>query len=146
MKISTRVRYGARLMVELGLHYGQGPFYLKQIAKLEDISEKYLSQIIIPLKNSGLVKSFRGAKGGYALSRPPDEISMRQIVSVLDGDLDMVKCIKDASICTRVSACVTRGLWDDMGNAVRNVLDAVTLQSLVEQCKDINKTAVSYCI
>ncbi|MBU1043950.1 MAG: Rrf2 family transcriptional regulator [Candidatus Omnitrophica bacterium] len=146
MKISTRVRYGARLMVELGLHYGQGPFYLKQIAKIEDISEKYLSQIIIPLKKAGLVNSFRGAKGGYVLSRPPAKITMRQIVSVLDGDLNLVKCIKNSSSCSRVSACVTRGLWDNMGNTIRNMLDSVTLKNLVEQCKDVNKTAVSYCI
>lgn len=146
MKISTRVRYGARLMVELGLHYGQGPFYLKQIAKLEDISEKYLSQIIIPLKSAGLVNSFRGARGGYVLSRSPAKITMRQIVSVLEGDLNLVKCIKNSSACSRVSGCVTRGLWNNMGNMISDMLDSVTLKSLVDQCKDANKTAVSYCI
>ena len=71
---------------------------------------------------------------------------MRQIVSVLDGDLNIVKCIKNCSACSRVSVCVTRGLWANMGNTIKNMLDSVTLKNLVEQCKDTNKIAVSYCI
>ena len=146
MKISTRVRYGVRLMVELGLHYDQGPFYLKQIAKLEDISEKYLSQIIIPLKRAGLIRSFRGAKGGYILSRSPDKISMKQIVAVLNGGLNMVKCVKSPNSCSRVSSCVTRELWNDLGNVISNMLGSVSLQDLVEKCRNKKNHELSYCI
>ncbi len=71
---------------------------------------------------------------------------MKQIVSAVDGDLDLVKCIKNSSSCSRISMCVTRGLWDDMGNTIKSMLDSVSLKNLVEQCKDVNKTADSYCI
>jgi Rrf2 family protein len=93
MKISTRARYGTRLMVALGAHYGQRPVFLKEIAKAEEISEKYLSQIIMPLKAAGLVNSFRGAHGGYVLSRTPAQISLKDIVGALEGDFNLVGCL-----------------------------------------------------
>ncbi len=86
MKISTRVRYGMRLMLELALHDNQGPIFLKDIARKQDISEKYLSQIIIPLRTAGLVKSFRGAHGGYELQREPEAITLRQVMEALEGE------------------------------------------------------------
>ncbi len=81
MKLSTRARYGTRLMLKLALRYGKGPVFLKDIARAEEISEKYLSQIIIPLKGAGLVRAFRGAHGGYTLARAPDRIKLKDIVS-----------------------------------------------------------------
>ena len=136
MKISTRSRYGARLMVELGLHYDEGPFFLKDIAKLEEISEKYLSQIIIPLKNAGLVNSFRGAHGGYVLARHPSKITMKDIVEILEGDFNLVECVKNPANCSRVSVCVTRSLWNKIGNKISQELNAVTLEDLVKRCKN----------
>ena len=146
MKISTRARYGARLMIELGRHYGQGPLYLKDIAKSEDISEKYLSQIIIPLKNAGLVDSFRGAKGGYVLGRAPGKITMKDIVSVLEGDFNLVKCVQTPQSCSRVSICVTRELWGKMGETIEKMLDSVSLEKLVKKCDDKKLTTQMYNI
>ena len=80
MNISTRTRYGTRLMLELGLNYGKEPLLLREIAASQEISEKYLSQIIIPLKAAGLVNSFRGARGGYILAKPPKQITLNDIV------------------------------------------------------------------
>jgi Rrf2 family protein len=133
-------------MVELGLNYGQGPLLLKKIAKREEISEKYLSQIIIPLRASGLVNSFRGAHGGYVLARPPEEITLKDIVGVLEGNFNLVGCIKNPSECSRVSVCVTRGLWDSLGKKIAQILEAVTLADLVKQCKEKRQDTFMYNI
>jgi Rrf2 family protein len=133
-------------MVKLGMHYGQGPFYLKDIAKSEDISEKYLSQIIIPLKNAGLVDSFRGARGGYFLARSPESITLGEIIAVLEGDFNLVKCVSNSLSCSRVSVCVTRELWSRLGNVMGKMLDALTLAELVSRCKDKKQKALMYSI
>jgi len=146
MKISTRARYGTRLMLELALHYKKGPVFLKEIAKAEEISEKYLSQIIIPLRSAGLVNSFRGARGGYVLARPAAKITLKDIVEVLEGGFDLVGCAGDASVCSRVSLCVTRGVWSDLGEKIAQTLESITLEELVKQCKAKKKTALMYNI
>ncbi len=146
MKISTRVRYGTRMMLELGIRYGEGPVFLKEIAKTEDISEKYLSQIIIPLKAVGLVHSFRGARGGYVLARPPKEITLEDIVGVLEGSFDLVGCTKNPSTCSRATLCATRELWAELGKAISEKLSAVTLEDLVKKCKEKGKEVLMYNI
>ncbi len=146
MKMSTKTRYGTRLMLELGLYYEQGPLLLKDIARLEDISEKYLSQIVIPLKNAGLVNSFRGARGGYVLARQPAQINMREIVEVLEGGITLVDCANRPTSCVRISQCVTRTLWDEMGQRMIQVLEEFTLADLVEQCKTKNSKNIVYSI
>ena len=146
MKISTRARYGTRLMLGLGLHYGQGAVFLKDIAKAEEISEKYLSQIIIPLKSAGLVNSFRGAHGGYVLARPPDKISLKEIVGALEGDLNLVGCVGNTSECPRTSICVTRDLWNDLGATIAQRLDAMTLHDLVRQYRKKKESVATYSI
>src|SRR4030042_540461 len=95
MKLSTRTRYGVRLMVALALNYGKDPVFLKDIAKGENISEKYLSLIIIPLRGVNLVNSVRGAHGGYNLSKEPSQITLKEIVDVLEGECSLVDCVKN---------------------------------------------------
>ena len=146
MKISTRVRYGTRLMVKLGFYYGKGSVFLKDIAKEEEISEKYLSQIIIPLKAAGLVNSFRGAHGGYVLTRPPAKITLKDIVGVLDDNFELVSCVSNPAECSRVAVCVTRDLWSKLGKKIAQTLDSVTLEDLVKQCRQKRKNAVMYNI
>jgi Rrf2 family protein len=146
MKISTRARYGTRLMVALGAHYGQRPVFLKEIAKAEEISEKYLSQIIMPLKAAGLVNSFRGAHGGYVLSRAPAQISLKDIVGVLEGDFNLVGCVGNPSECSRVSICVTRDLWSKLGRQISEMLKTVTLEDLVKRFKEKRQTSLMYAI
>ncbi len=135
MKLSTRSRYGVRLMLELALNYGKGPIYLKDIARSEEISEKYLGQIIIPLKSSGLVNSTRGAHGGYLLSRPPSSITIRDIVDVLEGGLSLVECVQNPSQCTRINICVSRNVWAALENKINETLQSVTLEDLITQCQ-----------
>ena len=146
MKISTRARYGSRLMLELGVYYGKGPIFLRDIAKREDISEKYLSQIIIPLKSAGLVDSVRGAHGGYMLARPPKKITMREIVEVLEGSLNLVECVRAPSKCARVSQCITRDLWSKLSENIAKTLDKITLDGLVKDYREKKGQMVDYHI
>ncbi len=129
MKISARARYGVRLMMVLARNYGRGPIYLKDIAKEEEISEKYLGQIIIPLRGAGLVLSSRGSRGGYMLAKEPSEINLRQIVDILEGDC-LVRCIKDPSTCSRVSTCASRDIWMLLGGKISETLGSVSLAEL----------------
>jgi Rrf2 family protein len=131
MKLSTRTRYGVRLMLDLARQYGQGSVYLREIAAREDISEKYLSQIIILLRGGGLVRSIRGAHGGYTLAKPPAEITLREIVEPLEGDNCLVDCVKHPSTCHRVPTCAARDIWAMLGKKISETLDSVTLEQLV---------------
>ena len=132
MRLSTRSRYGTRLMFELASHQKNEPMFLKDIASRQDISEKYLSQIILLLKNGGLVTTYRGSHGGYVLSRPATEITLLEIVELLEGDLSLVDCVISPSVCNRVAICTTRDIWAEMSNLLKNYLKGVTLADLVK--------------
>src|SRR4030043_812257 len=133
MRISTKIRYGARAMLDLAFRYGEGPIDLKEIAKKEDISLKYLEQVIIPLRTAGLVKSVRGSKGGYSLAKSPSEISLKDLIEVLEGPLRLVDCLGDPKICRKIQSCVTREIWNEATNAINRVLGSVTLEEMVNR-------------
>ena len=122
MKISTRGRYGIRLMLALALNYNNGTIPLKTIAKDQGISEKYLEQIINPLTKSGLVKSFRGAQGGYMLTNPPEATTVGEILRVLEGSLSPVDCV-DHPNCANSDHCVSLSIWKKMKVALDEVVD-----------------------
>ena len=135
MRLSTRTRYGTRLLFELAYNYGKGPVLLKDIAKRQDISGKYLSKIIILLRSAGIVTSFRGAKGGYILARAPSEIKMREVLESLEGDISFVDCVRDPKACGRMEKCPTREFWCNMENVMNNYLESETLDTIVENYK-----------
>ncbi|HOC60439.1 MAG TPA: Rrf2 family transcriptional regulator [Smithellaceae bacterium] len=132
MKLSTRTRYGVRLMMALAIQYGQGPVFLKDIARGENISEKYLSLIIIPLRSVGLVNSIRGAHGGYHLSKEPSQITLKEIVDVLEGDCSLVDCVKNPSSCSRAPICASHDIWAIVGNKISETLNSITLDTLIK--------------
>ena len=138
MRLSTRARYGTRLMLELALNFKKGTIFLKDIARKEEISEKYLSHLVIPLKASGLVSSSRGAHGGYMLAKSPSQITLREIVQTLEGSISFVECVKNPSICSRVSKCATRSIWEKLDEKISDELSSVTLEDLVNSQKEIN--------
>ena len=146
MKISTRASYGARLMLDLALQHDKGFVFLKDIAKREALSEKYLSQIVIPLRAKGLIVSSRGAHGGYMLARPPQETTMRDVVETLEGTVCMVECMRDTKSCKRYSGCVTRSVWRTLGDTIRATLASITLQDLVDLHNKKKASAISYDI
>lgn len=139
MRLSTRSRYGVRLMLSLAMNNRKSPIFLKDIAHSEEISEKYLSQIIIPLKAKGLVTTFRGAHGGYLLSRPASEITLRDIIEPLEGDITLVDCVSNPSICDRAKACATREVWNEMSSLLLDFMDTLTLEDLINKTKKIRK-------
>lgn len=143
MRLSTRSRYGVRLMLALASNKQKKPVFLKDIAHSEEISEKYLSQIIIPLKGKGLVTTFRGAHGGYLLSRPASEITLRDIVEPLEGDLSLVDCVTNPGICDRANECATREVWDELSSLLLNFLETVTLEDLIQKSGKISKSNMS---
>jgi Rrf2 family protein len=139
MKLSTRGRYGVRLMLELALHYGEGPILLKDIAERQGISEKYLWQLINPLKTTGLVNSLRGAHGGYILGKAPDAISLKEILQVLEGPLCLVDCVDNPSLCERADSCISRDIWGEASKNMQQTLEDTTLAAMVERQKEKEK-------
>ncbi len=131
MKISTRNRYSTRLMFELALNYNKGPVFLKDISKSQEISYKYLSQLVMPLKIAGLIKSTRGAHGGYFLARSPEDIKLSEIILAVEGTINPVECIDNPDICTRADKCVTRDIWAEIGDRYHELLDSYNLQIMV---------------
>jgi Rrf2 family protein len=119
-------------MVALALNYGKDPVFLKDIAKGENISEKYLSLIIIPLRGVGLVNSIRGAHGGYNLAKEPSLITLKEIVDVLEGDCSLVDCVKNPSSCSRVPICASHDVWTIIGDKISEALSSITLEKLVK--------------
>jgi Rrf2 family protein len=136
MRISTKIRYGTRAMLQLAFHYGEGPIDLKEIAKKEDISLKYLEQVIIPLRTAGLIKSTRGSKGGYSLAKPPSKICLSDLIEVLDGPIDLVECLKDPKGCSKSPSCVTRDIWKEASDAIHKVFSAITIAEMVNREKE----------
>ena len=139
MKLSTRSRYSTRLMLELALSYGKGPVLLKDISKSQEISLKYLGQLIIPLKIAGLIKSSRGAHGGYFLSRSPKDIKLSEIIAAVEGSLSLVECVDNPGICNRSSSCITKDIWTEVNNKFLKTLDSYTLEQIMERLKGEQK-------
>jgi Rrf2 family protein len=134
IRVSTKGRYGTRLMVNLARHYNSGhkAVILKSVAAEEDISIRYLEQIIIPLKIYRLVKSIRGAGGGYTLSRKPSEITICQILEALEGSCDLVECVDDEDFCYRASTCASYEIWREASRILKDYFQSMTLQSVLE--------------
>jgi Rrf2 family cysteine metabolism transcriptional repressor len=123
-------------MLELASHYGEGPIELKEIAKKENISLKYLEQVINPLRTGGLVKAIRGSKGGYSLTRPPSQICLHDVVETLEGPLILVECLHDSKACPKVPSCVTRDIWEEVSDAISKIFYSVTLEDMVNRKRD----------
>jgi Rrf2 family transcriptional regulator, cysteine metabolism repressor len=138
MKLSTKGRYGVKAMFELALNYGNEPLSIKAIAEKQSISEYYLEQLFGNLRKAGLIKSSRGAMGGYTLSRPPAEISAADILNVLEGPIEISECITDEEMnCSNADYCATRLLWIKISSSVNDVINSVTLQDMVNDFNNI---------
>ena len=133
MKLSTKGRYGTRVLLYLALHSGEGHVQLKDIAARERISLPYLEQIIGSLIAAGMVRSMRGARGGVWLAKSPGEIRLSEVIGALEGSIAPVDCVDDAAVCSRSGFCVARELWNEMKVAMDGVLESITLQDLVDR-------------
>lgn len=139
MKISTKGRYGLTIVVELGRKYGEGPVPLRKIAEEQELSEAYLEQLIPPLRNSGIVKSVRGAYGGYMLAKLPTEITAGDVIRILEGPIQLVEGLDGTDI-------PQQELWHRIGDAVRGVLDTTTIQDLMELGQTVERDSYMFYI
>ncbi len=135
MKLSTRGQYGTRALLELALHYGEGPVPLKDIARRQQISLQYLAHLITPLVAAGIMRSTPGARGGVWLARSPQEVKLSEVIGLLEGSIAPVECVNNPEICSRSKLCVTRDIWGELKEAMDGVLESTTLQDLVERQK-----------
>ena len=132
MKVSTKGRYGLRAMIDLAAHQGNGkPVFLSDIAKRQDISEKYLEHIFSALRTTGLIVTVRGRKGGFLLNKPASEITASDIVIALEGPSVLVDCVTKPKTCDKSDSCATRDIWSLLGNKIDEVLSGFTLEQLV---------------
>ena len=129
---STRARYALRAMIELSLREGAGPVSLREIARAQRLSPKYLEQLTIPLNRAGLVQAERGPAGGYRLARLADQITAREIVEAVDAPLYLLDCLRTSEACDRAGACAAQRLWSRVAQAVVSVLSETTLADLRE--------------
>ncbi len=140
MKLSTRSRYGTRMILDMAQHHDGEPIQLGDIAKRQNISLKYLEQIIRPLKKANYIRSFRGSKGGHVLNKTPAEISVGEIVAVLEGGAGLTQCSEDPSVCERFNDCITRFLWVEASKAIFERLSTITFADLLmldkNECKE----------
>ena len=133
MRLSTRSRYGTRLMLDMAQHYHDGPIHLASVAKRQGISVKYLEQIIIPLKKANYVKSLRGPKGGIQLTKPLREIKLSEVIRLVEGSIVPVECVDNPEVCSHSELCATREIWAELKRKIDDVLDSITLQDLIER-------------
>ena len=132
MKLSSRSRYGFRAILQLAMEYGKGRLQVKTIAGRENISVKYLEQLMTMLKTDGLIDSVRGRKGGYILAKHPSEIKLSVIFSALEGLVYSIDCTKHTKFTKGCGDCVTRHIWSKIQSARWDLLDSMTLQDLVD--------------
>lgn len=137
MKLSTRGRYGLRALLDLALYQSDSPIALNSVSERQGISEGYLEQLMAPLKKEGLVRSVRGAQGGYLLARDPKEIIVGDIIRALEGPIAFVDCVNEEhpEECERAEGCVTRLVWAKVRDSVVEVLDSLTLDDLVREAR-----------
>jgi Rrf2 family cysteine metabolism transcriptional repressor len=133
-------------MVEMGMAYGRGSVQLSHIAERQKVSAKYLVHLLASLKAAGLVKTVRGARGGYLLDKPPSEIKLIEVFRVLEGSSSPVECVDDPKVCPESNVCVTRDVWTRIRDAINDVLESTTLQDLIElrKQKEQAKKAMYY--
>ena len=132
MKLSTKTRYGMRFMVDLAQHWDAGAVALKDIAKRQDISKKYLEQIVALLSAHDLVKATRGFSGGYRLARDPASITAADVFIATEGSLTYIDCTLDPQGCKRHKGCPTQPLWAGFAKIAQNYLEGITLKDLAE--------------
>ena len=135
MKVSTRGRYGTRLLLDLAQHLDRNRVLLRDVAARQDISLLYLERLVAPLVAGGIVRTTRGPKGGISLAKPPGQIKLSEVIQLLEGSTAPVECVNDPMVCDRSGICATRDIWDELKKKTDSILESVTIEDLVERQK-----------
>ncbi|MGQ9661918.1 MAG: RrF2 family transcriptional regulator [Kiritimatiellia bacterium] len=147
MRISTKGRYGVRFMMDLADHEKQGNVTLRDVSRRQAISEKYLWQVVNPLKKKGLIRALAGPGGGYAIAREASTITLHDILAVLEGDNGLVVCTHEPTVCPRNNGCAAREIWKQVDERLTNILNSITLADMVDKQRAVaQKSALEYCI
>lgn len=142
MKISTKGCYGVRFLIDLAVHSANGNVTLKEVAQRQAISEKYLWQIVNPLKVAGLIRAVAGPRGGYALTKPPSALTLRDILAVLEGDCSLVACVTTPTGCPRSHTCASREAWKEVDRKLSEAMEAITLGDMVNKERSMAENAM----
>lgn len=148
MKISTKGRYGVRILLDLALYENQTPRQIHDIAASQQISEKYISRLIVALRRAKMIRSSRGAKGGYRLARSPAKITLLDIIEVMEGPISIVECVRSPQTCNRSGTCPSRQIWDTLNAEIREAMCKITLQDIINHYRENNGNhwIPDYCI
>ena len=147
MKISTKGRYGLRILIDLATHDARKPRLIRDIAASQQISEKYISRLIIPLRQARLVRSVRGANGGFHLAKSPREITLLEILETMEGTVSIVDCVLKPEKCPRNSLCPTRVIWTQLNDGIRDLMRTITLEQIIAACPQASSDdSPDYCI
>ena len=133
MKISTRARYGLRILIDIVLNGGDRPRMIREISESQGISQKYIGRLVLDLRKAGILRSVRGARGGYVLRKKPENISLLEIMETMEGKMRLVKCLSCPNSCKRSSACVSRDVWGDLTNEMRLVSARISLSDIISK-------------
>jgi Rrf2 family transcriptional regulator, cysteine metabolism repressor len=143
VRLSTKGEYASRAMLELALRFADGPQHIRDISAAQDIPGRFLEQILLQLKRAGYLRSRKGPRGGYLLSRPPERISVAEVIRVMDGPLAPIDCVSVTAheLCPKEESCVLKGLWKETRDAIAEILERTTLADLVQRTKASRKAA-----
>ncbi len=141
MRLSTKARFGLRIMLQIAADGKDGPVFSRRIAEMQNISEAYVDQILMPLRAGGLLISRRGRQGGYQLAERPEKVTILDIIEVLEGKINLVDCVDNSKYCERVTGCATHKIWSDLAATIREKLSQTTLASLVAEQDKLKQTS-----
>ena len=148
MKISTKGRYGLRILLDLAIHQTEKPRLIRDIAKSQQISEKYISRLVIALRKAGMIRSVRGVNGGFHIAMKPEDITLLDVVEVMEGPLSIVDCVKAPKRCAMHENCAPREIWCKLNDEIRDLMRQTTLADILESYKkqSAREGMVDYCI
>lgn len=148
MKISTKGRYGLRILIDLAMHDPEKPRMLKDIAESQQISEKYISRLVISLRKAHLIRSVRGVNGGFFLAKLPEKITLLEVLETMEGPISVVDCVRSPEKCHRQMLCPARGIWQNLNDGIRELTAKITLDDILNAYRKQNAEhgICDYCI
>lgn len=138
MKISAKTRYGLRILLDIAGSNQDAPRTIKDIAQAQQISEKFISQLVVPLRQAGFIRSIRGAQGGLKLSRKTELITLLNIMETMEGPISVLDCVSCTQVCPRQEICKVSDIWGGLNATIKEYLNSITLKNIIDSCRQDN--------